>query len=259
MSRCAISIVVMLGAVTTLAAAARNCTETEERELARRHARCVDSVSERLISGNEPHHVKVCNGITEQVRKCALHFQDCMSSEELRLFKDVQIDTFVKLMDSEDLGHMLAQCEVVREFKGSGRALVKATDMCSVEQVQAAVDRREVCVTDEKERLHTSLVGVRTKQQLDDTICAFVDKSLHGCMEELHGCYDDKDFSEIKQTSLQLLDKVLDNLGAKFDLGTCDNVIGAAFLRSAAATTTTTSTWSAMAAALIALLATKIR
>ena len=50
-------------------------------------------------------------------------------------------------------------------------------------------------------------------------------------MEELHGCYDDKDFSEIKQTSLQLLDKVLDNLGAKFDLGTCDNVIGAAFLR----------------------------
>ena len=50
-------------------------------------------------------------------------------------------------------------------------------------------------------------------------------------MEELHGCYDDKDFSEIKQTSLQLLDKVLDNLGAKFDLGTCSNVIGAAFLR----------------------------
>ena len=56
-------------------------------------------------------------------------------------------------------------------------------------------------------------------------------QSLHGCMEELHGCYDDKDFSEIKQTSLQLLDKVLDNLGAKFDLGTCSNVIGAAFLR----------------------------
>ena len=43
MSRCAISIVVILGAVTTMAAAARNCTETEERELARRHARCVDS------------------------------------------------------------------------------------------------------------------------------------------------------------------------------------------------------------------------
>ena len=41
-------------------------------------------MSERLISGNEPHHVKVCNGITEQVRKCALHFQECMSSEELR-------------------------------------------------------------------------------------------------------------------------------------------------------------------------------
>ena len=61
-----------------------------------------------------------------------------------RLFKDVQIDTFVKLMDSEDLGHMLAQCEVVREFRGSGRALVKATDMCSVEQVQAAVDRSVV-------------------------------------------------------------------------------------------------------------------
>ena len=31
-------------------------------------------------------------------------------------------------------------------------------------------------MTDEKERLHTSLIGVRTKQQLDDTICAFVDK-----------------------------------------------------------------------------------
>ena len=48
--------------------------------------RCVRllAVSERLISGNEPHHVKVCNGITEQVRKCALHFQECMSSEELR-------------------------------------------------------------------------------------------------------------------------------------------------------------------------------
>ena len=61
-----------------------------------------------------------------------------------RLFKDVQIDTFVKLMDSEDLGHMLAQCEVVREFRGSGRALVKATDMCTVEQVQAAVDRSVV-------------------------------------------------------------------------------------------------------------------
>ena len=43
MSRSVISIVVMLGAVTTMAAAARNCTEAEERELARRHARCVDS------------------------------------------------------------------------------------------------------------------------------------------------------------------------------------------------------------------------
>ena len=53
----------------------------------------------------------------------------------------MQIDTFVKQMDSEDLGHLLAQCEVVREFRGSGRALVKATDKCSVEQVQAAVDR----------------------------------------------------------------------------------------------------------------------
>ena len=50
-------------------------------------------------------------------------------------------------------------------------------------------------------------------------------------MEELHGCYDDDDFSEIKQTSLQLLDKVLNNLGAKFDLGTCSNVIGPSFLR----------------------------
>ena len=50
-------------------------------------------------------------------------------------------------------------------------------------------------------------------------------------MEELRGCYDDVDFSEIKQTSLQLLDKVLDNLGAKFDLGTCSNVIGTAALR----------------------------
>ena len=66
------------------------------------------------------------------------------SSPFCRLFRDVQIDTFVKLMDSEDLGHMLAQCEVVREFRGSGRALVKATDMCSVEQVQAAVDRSVV-------------------------------------------------------------------------------------------------------------------
>ena len=56
-------------------------------------------------------------------------------------------------------------------------------------------------------------------------------QSLHGCMEELRGCYDDVDFSEIKQTSLQLLDKVLDNLGAKFDLGTCSNVIGTAALR----------------------------
>ena len=43
MSRTAISIVVILGAVTTMATAARNCTEAEERELARRHARCVDS------------------------------------------------------------------------------------------------------------------------------------------------------------------------------------------------------------------------
>ena len=50
-------------------------------------------------------------------------------------------------------------------------------------------------------------------------------------MEELRGCYDDVDFSDIKQTSLQLLDKVLDNLGAKFDLGTCSNVIGTAALR----------------------------
>jgi len=259
MSSSVISVAITMLAVSTVAVSAqRNCTESEERELARRHARCVDSVSERLISGNEPHHVKVCNGITEQVRKCALHFQECMSSEELRLFKDVQIETFVKLMDSEDLGHMLAQCEVVREFRGSGRALVKATDLCTVEQVQAAVDRRESCVSEEKQRLHTTLIGVRTKQQLDDTICSFVDQSLHGCMEELRGCYDDVDFSEIKQTSLQLLDKVLDNLGAKFDLGTCSNVIGTAALRSAAVTTTT-STWNLMAVALISLLATSFR
>lgn len=58
-----------------------------------------------------------------------------------------------------------------------------------------------------------------------------ISQSLHGCMEELHGCYDDADFTEIKQTSLELLDKVLANLGAKFDLATCSNVIGAEALR----------------------------
>lgn len=58
-----------------------------------------------------------------------------------RLFKDVQIDTFAKLMGTENLGHLLSECEIVREFKGSGRTLVKATDLCDVTQVEKAVER----------------------------------------------------------------------------------------------------------------------
>jgi hypothetical protein len=61
-----------------------SCTEEEQRSLAIAHSKCVDDVSERLLSGNEPQHVRVCNGLTEQVHKCGTHFQDCMDEQELR-------------------------------------------------------------------------------------------------------------------------------------------------------------------------------
>ena len=44
MSSSVISVAITMLAVSTVAVSAqRNCTESEERELARRHARCVDS------------------------------------------------------------------------------------------------------------------------------------------------------------------------------------------------------------------------
>ncbi len=90
---------------------------------------------------------------------------------------------------------------------------------------------------------------------LDTAICGFVDKvrrlftrvrvfrslnnrnfqALHGCMEELRGCYSDDEFVEIKKTSYTLLQKVLDNLGTKFDLSVCDNEVMTAELRSSTA------------------------
>jgi hypothetical protein len=42
-------------------------------------------------------------------------------------------------------------------------------------------------------------------------------------MEELHECYSNDEFVEIKKTSYELLEKVLMNLGGKFDLDTCSN------------------------------------
>ncbi len=65
-------------------AVTKNCTEEDQAAMAIAHSKCVDDVSQRLLSGNEPHHVKVCNGLTEQVHKCAVYFENCMDEQELR-------------------------------------------------------------------------------------------------------------------------------------------------------------------------------
>ena len=42
-----------------------------------------------------------------------------------RLLKDVQIDAFVKLMESQNAGHVIRDCDVVDEWRTSGRSLGK--------------------------------------------------------------------------------------------------------------------------------------
>lgn len=70
-----------------------------------------------------------------------LLFQCTFSPCTHRLLKDIQIDAFVKLMESQRLGHVLRDCEIVDEFKDSGRVTAKATDDCTLEEIQRAMKR----------------------------------------------------------------------------------------------------------------------
>lgn len=63
--------------------------------------------------------------------------RECFSS---RLMKDAQIDAFTKFMDAENRGHLYQECQIVKEYKNSGRRPYKATELCNLSEMERALE-----------------------------------------------------------------------------------------------------------------------
>ena len=103
-----IAFVVLISTVNIVPSACDECNDAERRILQRSHTRCVQSgelfessrrlisrhnyvflkkippVRDRMLSGSEPEHARICRGLTEQVHVCGQHFEKCLDQEELR-------------------------------------------------------------------------------------------------------------------------------------------------------------------------------
>lgn len=55
--------------------------------------------------------------------------------------KDAQIEIMLKLLGQRGLAHLIEECEVVAEYKRSGRVPHKATDKCEAQKVKDIVEK----------------------------------------------------------------------------------------------------------------------
>ena len=56
-----------------------------------------------------------------------------------RVLKDAQIELMLKLFDQRDYAHLIEECEVVAEYRRSGRIPHKPTRYCTARQVRDLV------------------------------------------------------------------------------------------------------------------------
>jgi len=117
------------------------CSEDEMDVSQNNHIKCINQVQERLRTGAGGLGLGViCQHMDEQVNKCGEHLNTCLKNNDLRILKDVQIEAFVKVMEAQKLGDLAKECDIVQEYKRSGRKPYKRTELCDVEQVGKVLD-----------------------------------------------------------------------------------------------------------------------
>lgn len=207
---------------TTLAA---ECTDAEKLEEDNNHRQCMREVQARVHAGTGFH--EVCDRLDEQIERCGRHKAKCLEQDELRLFKDMQLESLIKLTDGQQIGEIYKKCEIIKEYVESGRKPWKSTEMCNLQQVGEAMEKRQQCIVEARNELATSKSEARARPLHINLICNFVQKSLYECASEMRHCFSEDDFQKMLDKSPEALNKLLDVMGSDFDLTTCGSMLNA--------------------------------
>lgn len=217
------------------------CTKAEKLTQNMAHSHCMSAVQARINAGTQMS--EICDRLEEQIEVCGAHKAQCLRTEELRLFKDLQLESLIKMTDGQEIGRIYRECKVIKEYLNSGRKPWKATDRCTKKQVGKAMDNRQRCISEAKAdlTLGQGFAG-RARPLGSNVICDFFQRSLYECAEELRHCYSPEEYEKLLDQSPQALNKLLDAMQSRFDLTTCN--IGRVFSqrrRSGAAKSTSLS------------------
>eukprot|EP00095_Tigriopus_kingsejongensis_P011039 maker-scaffold109_size355148-snap-gene-2.25 protein:Tk11039 transcript:maker-scaffold109_size355148-snap-gene-2.25-mRNA-1 annotation:"hypothetical protein" len=215
----------VLASVIICSSFAYECSEAEKQEQDGFHRQCMREVQARVHAGTGFH--EVCDRLEEQIERCGRHKAKCLEGSELRLFKDMQLESLIKLTDGQDIGKIYNECRIVQEYTSSGRKPWKSTEMCNMAQVGEAMEKRQQCIVEARNELATSKREARARPLHINLICNFVQKSLYDCAAEMKHCFSDEDFQKMLEKSPEALNKLLDVMGSDFDLKTCGSMLEA--------------------------------
>lgn len=171
----------------------------------------------------------VCKMIEETVQGCARVYAHCFDDREMRLFQDSQLHMILEIMTQVyNMGAVVEECEVIMEFKRSGReGSVLPTDICNMEQVQDVSSEYQECIEAANEEMSTNIVKQKTVDNIFDVLCTGMDQIVHECAHLLERCYKDEEIIETKLGQLELTKKIfydilqMEKNSKVFDLNRC--------------------------------------
>jgi len=171
----------------------------------------------------------VCKMIEETVQGCARVYAHCFDDREMRLFQDSQLHMILEIMTQVyNMGAVVEECEVIMEFKRSGReGSVLPTDICTMQQVQDVSSDYQECIEAANKKMSTSIVKQKTVETIFDVLCVGMDQIVHECAHILERCYKDEEIIETKLGQLELTKKIfydilqMEKNSKIFDLNQC--------------------------------------
>jgi len=214
-----------------------NCSIEEKRQLKEQHKKCTATVQERysiltvesedyeqmintpmaLRTGiNNPGLEKeyVCRMIEETVSGCARIYKHCFNADEMRIFQDSQLHIISEIMSQiYNMGSVVEDCDVILEFKRSGReGSVLPTDKCTLQQVQAVSIDYQECIEGANEAMQQNIVQQETVENIIDVLCDGMNGIVHDCAHLLTKCYSTEEIIETKIGQLELTKKIFNDI-----------------------------------------------
>lgn len=231
---------IVLGFITTIpesSAINSICPEEELTAVELSRENCINTAQERLLvqlkKEDNDESTQICTFLEEAVDICSNVYKTCYTQENLRLFKDTQIEVFSQLMRKVyKLGHLSDKCEIVLEYESSGRKdQVTASAKCDEDAVKELSSKYQTCSKKVIEEMKDNVrFGSRgSRGALQSHVCNAIDSVIHDCGDLLHQCYTEAEVNETKSGQLEIMKKIFDELlkGKGFDLDVCNAYGGA--------------------------------